>query len=325
MKTVSKYEPSRHVTSRNITAKLTKPTHNTTLQTIILFAPLVLSAVSGCASASDDAQTVFMPPQIQYVEVPVIQTVQAPQEQRELIHVKTSKKKSQRTVNPETVDAVTLFPYTENRIYKIATSPGYFTTVLFEPGEQMLGKAARSDNDPANWTDEKTTASANATAWFIKPARAGLSTNVFIATNKRNYQFDVTSYAKRAMDMVKFSVPQKEQQQVASAYQQPVSQSTAEFSPSSFYRNFKITVASGEKPRWMPEEVYEMQGKTYITFPQTLGQVSAPALFAVDGSGMSIPLQFRVRDSRFYEIDRQFANAELRQGDTIVTIRRNGA
>lgn len=288
-----------------------------------LLTPLIMAAVAGCASTSDDAQTVFAPPQIQYVEVPVMQ---APQEVRELVPGKMSKKKQQRTVKPQTVDAVTLFPYQENRIYQIATSPGYFTSVIFEPGEQMLGKATRSDGDNANWIDEKTVAAAGATAWFIKPAKSGLSTNVFIATNRRNYQFDVTSYAKRAMDMVRFSVPQKEQQQLAASYQQTTYQPTSvEFSPGSFYRNFKVAVASGERPRWMPEEVYEMQGKTYITFPQALGQVAAPALFAIDGAGMAIPMPFRVKDNRFYEVDRNFANAELRQGDTVVSIRRSGA
>lgn len=292
-----------------------------------LLTPMIIAAVAGCASTSDDAQTVFTPPQIQYIEVPVMQ---APQEVRELVHGKASKKSRQRTVKPQTVDAVTLFPFQENRIYSIATSPGYFTSIILEPGEQLPGKAAIGDPDPADWIVEKTIAGSGNTATavlLIKPGKSGLSTNVLIASNRRVYQLDVKSYAKRAMDMVRFSFPQKEQQQqLAAAYQQPSYQPTnVEFSPGSFYRNFKVAVASGDRPRWMPEEVYEMQGKTYITFPQALGQVSAPALFAIDGSGMAIPMPFRVKDNRYYEVDRQFANAELRQGDTVVSIRRNGA
>ena len=63
-----------------------------------------------------------------------------------------------RTIRPSTVDAVTVFPYVEGKVFPVAVSPGYLTTLLLEPGEQMPGKAAIGDPDPARWLVEKTVA-----------------------------------------------------------------------------------------------------------------------------------------------------------------------
>ncbi len=49
--------------------------------------------------------------------------------------------------------------------------------------------------------------------------------------------------------------------------------------------------------------------------------MSAPALFVIDETGLAAPAPFRPR-GRFYEIDRTFDVAELRQGETVVRITR---
>lgn len=286
-----------------------------------LLTPLILAAV-GCAAVGDDQPTAIVPPPVQLVEVAPM----PPQEVRELVPGKAAKLVRKRTVTPKTVDAVTLFPFEENRIYPVATSPGFFTSIILEPGEAMPGKAALGDPDPMNWIIEKTLAgspSGPVVVLLIKPGKAGLKTNVFIPTNRRTYQLDVTSYAKRAQDMVKFTFPPKQNgQQVAPAAYQMACTGGGEFSPGTMYRNFVISVASGDKPRWMPVEAFEYANKTYIAFPTALGQISAPALFIIADGGMVVPAAFRVKDNRFYEIDKQFVAGELRQGDTIVSIRR---
>lgn len=294
------------------------------MQQWVLLTPMIIAAV-GCAAVGDDVPTAIMPAPVQIVEsIPPT----PPQEVRELVPGKTAKPVRKRTVTPKTVDAVTLFPFEENRIYPVATSPGFFTSIILEPGEAMPGKAALGDPDPMNWIIEKTVAGSSGgsvVVLLIKPGKAGLKTNIFIPTNRRTYQLDVTSYAKRAQDMVKFTFPPKEnnQQLASSAYQMACTGGGGEFAPGMIHRNFVISVASGDKPRWLPVEAFEYGTKTYIAFPSALGQISAPALFTADNSGISVPAPFRVRDNRFYEIDRQFASAELRQGDTIVSIRRN--
>lgn len=286
-----------------------------------LLTPLILAAV-GCANVGDDEPTSILPAPVQIMEV--VPQIPA-QEVRELVPGKAAKPVRKRTVTPKTVDAVTLFPFEENRIYPIATSPGFFTSIILEPGEAMPGKAALGDPDPMNWIIEKTIAGSPGgpvVVLLIKPGKAGIKTNVFIPTNRRTYQLDVTSYAKRAQDMVKFTFPPKTGGQQSPTLAMACA-GGGEFMPGAMHRNFVISVASGDKPRWMPVSAFEYQNRVFIEFPSSLGQISAPALFTVGEDGMAVPAPFRVKDNRFYEVDRYFAAAELRQGETIVSIKRS--
>ena len=296
----------------------------------LLLTPLILAAV-GCAATEPQGTTTFVdvPPP------PVIEQPLPPSEPRVLVPVKASKKrKSKRTVAPQTVDAVTQFPFEENRIYKIAVSPGYFTALHLEPGELMPGKAALGEPDPAEWLIEKTAAGTSRgqeIILLIKPGRAGISTNLFIPTNRRTYQLDVTSYGKQAMDWVRWTYSTET---AAGGMQPPVAPVAAvtraaagawctadngAFDPLTFNRNYTIDVASGDTPRWLPLSAFSVGGKGYVEFPGQLGAIPAPALFLTD-NGVSTPAPFRVR-GRFFEVDRQLGTAELRQGETVVRIK----
>lgn len=222
-----------------------------------------------------------------------------------------------RTVRPRTVDAVTVFPYQDGKVYPIAVSPGYLTALLLEPGEQMPGKAAIGDPDPARWLVEKTTAGSPrgpVVALLIKPGAPGIATNLFIPTNRRTYQLDVTSQPRRAMDTVRWSYPEPTAP-AAMAPTEPV------FDPALLNRDYRIDVVEGERPRWTPVAAFDLGSRSYVEFPANIGQVSAPAMFVIDDSGMAVPAPFRPR-GRFYEIDRTFGVAELRQGETVVRITR---
>lgn len=286
----------------------------------LLLTPMILAAV-GCAT--EDEATSFLPPPP--IVGPVVQEMPVvPSEPRELVPGKPKKASSGRTVKPTTVNAVTVFQYVEDKVYPIATSPGYFTAVLLEPGEAMPGKAAIGDPDPTRWRIDKTTygtPKGPVVALLIKPGDVGLKTNVFIATAKRAYQLVVTSYAKPAMDQVRWRFPEplepEPPQQIAAAHQ-------AALDPLAFYFDYRITVTDGDKPRWMPLRAFDLGTKRFIQFPANLGsQISAPALFVVDGNGNSIPANFRPVGS-LYEIDARFDVAELRLGGSTVRIVRAG-
>lgn len=147
----------------------------------------------------------------------------------------------------------------------------------------------------------------------------GISTNVFIPTNRRTYQLDVTAYKRRAMDMVRWTYPERS----------PAAPDTfvvhePGFDPTTLNRDYRIEVVGGERPRWTPVAAFDLGIRSYVEFPANIGQVSAPALFVVEDGGLASPAPFRPR-GRFYEIDRTFSVAELRQGETVVRITRGGA
>jgi type IV secretion system protein TrbG len=284
----------------------------------ILLTPLILAAV-GCAATAEQPTTFAEVP----APAPIVEPPMPPQEVRTLVQAKPTKAKRRRTVTPKTVDAVTLFPFEENRIYPIATSPGYFTSIILEPGETMPGKAALGDPDPANWIVEKTAAGGaggQVVVLLIKPGRPGISTNLFIPTNRRTYQLDVTAFAKRAMDSVRWQYPAATGTHVVTTA--PCTVVADAFDPLTFDRAYSIAVVKGDEPRWLPVSAFSLGSKSYLEFPGQLGQIPAPALFLVDGSGMAAPAPFRVR-GRWYEVDRSFSVAELRQGETVVRVQRS--
>ena len=278
----------------------------------LLLTPLLLAA-AGCATAEPPPTSFALPPEPLAVAV-----APAPPPSESRVLVNGTGPGRGRTVKPRTVDAVTVFPYADGKIYPVAVSPGYLTALLLEPGEQMPGKAAIGDPDPARWLVEKTTAGSPkgpVVALLIKPGAPGISTNVFIPTNRRTYQLDVTSYAKRAMDMVRWTYPER------STAPEPSTTPEAPFDPAALNRDYRIEVVEGERPRWTPVAAFDVGSRSYVEFPANIGQVSAPALFVIDETGLAAPAPFRAR-GRFYEIDRVFQVAELRQGETVVRISR---
>jgi hypothetical protein len=142
--------------------------------TRLLLTPLVLAAV-GCAAV--EQPTSFVPPELTApAGLPVTaQPAPPPSEARVLVPGRPNGVRNGRTIRPSTVDAVTVFPYVEGKVFPVAVSPGYLTTLLLEPGEQMPGKAAIGDPDPARWLVEKTVAGSEkgpVVALLIKPGIA---------------------------------------------------------------------------------------------------------------------------------------------------------
>ncbi|MFO1155196.1 MAG: TrbG/VirB9 family P-type conjugative transfer protein [Rhodospirillales bacterium] len=274
----------------------------------LLIAPLLLAAV-GCTT--DVPPTSFaLPPEM---PAEVTATPALPPSEPQVLVTRG------RTVKPRTVDAVTVFPYEDGKVYPVAVSPGYLTALLLEPGEQMPGKAAIGDPDPARWLVEKTTAGSPkgpVVALLIKPGAPGIATNVFIPTNRRTYQLDVTSSTRRAMDMVRWTYPER------GTANPELAPAEAPFDPATINRDYRIDVVEGDRPRWTPVAAFDVGSRSYVEFPANIGQVSAPALFVLDEGGLAIPAPFRPR-GRFYEIDRTFSAAELRQGETVVRITRS--
>lgn len=287
----------------------------------LILTPLVLAA-AGCAAFGDDVPpgpTAFdVPPAPPIVQIGMMEPALAtPSLLRPLVDGKP--KKQSRTVTPRTVAAATVFAFEEDHVFPIATTPNHTTTIYLAPGETMQGKALIGDPDPAHWAVEKTiggTAKGPIAMVVIKPGDVGLSTNLVIPASRHVYHVDLRSYAKPAMDLVRFTFPATDEEAARPA--QAIVE--AAFDPDSFSRNFTIR-AIGEIPRWMPQQVFEVNGKTYVGFPPDLGRIGAPALFSVEKNGTASPLTYRLR-GRWFEVDQPVTVAELRLEDSTVQIKR---
>jgi type IV secretion system protein VirB9 len=123
---------------------------------------------------------------------------------------------------------------------------------------------------------------------IIKPTDAGLTTNIFIATDRRTYSIKLTSTQRAWIPVLSFDYPdevnaewdayrQKHAEQVQ-ATTLPTGQNLANL-------DFGFEI-HGDHPRWTPQRVYSDGVKTYIQFPSaSFAGSEAPALVALAHDG----------------------------------------
>lgn len=224
------------------------------------------------------------------------------------------------------VYAVQIYPYAEGAIYRAYTAPERITDIALQPGETLGSVAA---GDTVRWVIGDTTSGAGDTKRthvLVKPFRAGLATNVVIATDRRSYHLSLVSTAGPAMAALSWTYPQdaliamRARDQLAEAAA-PVAQGL-----SVEQLRFGYTI-SGDNPSWRPLRALDDGRQTFIEFPATLGSGEAPPLFVLGPRNDAELVNYRVR-GRFYVVDRLFRVAELRLGtkhQDIVRITRDDA
>ena len=295
--------------------------------------PMMLAAGAGACAQTQPQPTAFAtagPPPVCAASAPA-PAIAPPSEIRKLVPGKPKKIRGKRNATARTVNAVTVYPYQDGVIYRVATTPDFFTSIHLQPGEQVIGKML-GNPDPVDWMVNETAAGPQGSRMpivTVKPGTAGISTNLLITTNFRTYQIDLKSYARRAMDSVKWTYPNGGF--IASSGQSNTNVSQdgivmqAAFDPMSINRGYTIEVVRGDRPKWTPVAAYDVGAKTYLEFPADIGRIPAPPLFVINEGGLASPVTFRPR-GRFYEIDQVFSRAELRManpdGDTVVRIER---
>ena len=298
-----------------------------------LIVPMMLAAGAGACAQTPPQPTTFAtagPPPVCAASAPA-PAIAPPGEIRKLVPGKPKNIRGKRTATARTVNAVTVYPYQDGVIYRVATTPDFFTSIHLQPGEQVIGKML-GNPDPVDWMVNETAAGPQGSRMpivTVKPGTPGISTNLLITTNFRTYQIDLKSYAKRAMDSVKWTYPNGGF--IASSGQPHTNVSQdgivmqAAFDPMSINRGYTIEVVRGDRPKWTPVAAYDVGAKTYLEFPADIGRIPAPPLFVINEGGLASPVTFRPR-GRFYEIDQVFSRAELRManpdGDTVVRIER---
>jgi len=211
------------------------------------------------------------------------------------------------------IDAVQVYPYSENALYRLYTAPGQVSDIALQPGEVL---SAISAGDTVRWSVGDTSSGNGAVKQvhvMVKPFSANLKTNLIILTDKRTYHLDLESTSGVAMAAVSWDYPDGElianTKELAPTAGVPASIDTGVAFASLQFRY----LISGDTPAWRPIRGFDDGHKVYIEFPTQIDQVEAPPLFVIGANGDSELVNYRVRGN-YYVVDRLFVAAELRLG-----------
>jgi type IV secretion system protein VirB9 len=224
------------------------------------------------------------------------------------------------------INAVQVYPWTEGALYRLYTAPERVSDVALQPGEKLIAVSA---GDTVRWIIGDTTSGAGDEARvhvLVKPFAPGLATNMVVTTDRRAYHVALESTDATAMAAISWTYPQDrllvlQRQNVKAEAARPIADNVALTS-----LRFRYAI-SGDSPPWRPVRAWDDGNKVYIEFPGRLDQGEAPPLFVVGPLGDSQLVNYRVSGNH-YIVDRLFAAAELRLGETpqqVVRISRTDA
>jgi len=209
------------------------------------------------------------------------------------------------------LNAVQVYAWVEGGLYQLYAAPGLVSDIALQPGEGLISVAA---GDTLRWVIGDTTSGSGTskrTHILLKPASAGLRTNLVITTDRRVYLVELESTSGPAMAAVAWTYPQdellalKHMQAAASA---PVAGNAAVES-----LNFNYAI-EGDQPAWRPIRAFDDGRQVFIEFPPSMATGEAPPLFVIGSSGKTELVNYRQR-GLYYVVDRLFSAAELRLGE----------
>ena len=220
------------------------------------------------------------------------------------------------------VNAVQHYSWSEGAIFRLYTAPGTVSDVALQPGETLTSVAA---GDTVRWIIGDTTSgsgSAKQTHILVKPAGAGLKTNMIVTTDRRVYLIALESHPSASMAGISWSYPEDALLALVRAREaEPVAGGIA---VDQLNFNYRI---EGARASWRPIRVFDDGRQVFIEFPPSIGTGEIPPLFVIGSSGKAELVNYRLR-GRYYVVDRLFGTAELRLGvkrQQIVRIIRAGA
>lgn len=179
--------------------------------------------------------------------------------------------------------------------------------------------------DTARWRITPATSGSGATQTthvIVKPTDAGLTTNLFITTNRRTYSIKLASTQKDWIPLLSFDYPDEVNaawQAYREQYAQHMAATTLPTGQNLANLDFGFVIR-GDRPRWTPQRVYTDGVKTYIQFPSaSFAGSEAPALVSLgrDGGLFSSPtkelVNYRIIGDR-YVVDQVIDRAALITG-----------
>jgi P-type conjugative transfer protein TrbG len=221
-----------------------------------------------------------------------------------------------------------VFSYRAGAIYTVYVGINRVTDISLQPGEEITDKI--QGGDTARWMIEQVSSGGEGGQQMhvmVKAVDAGLSTNIFIPTNRRTYMIDVRSMADWYMPSVTWSYPMDSWKAQQAAAQKHDAVEPLALAPDRLRFDYAIDT-SRRNHDWAPLQVFDDGAQTYIRMPAGLNGTDAPALFVIE-NGQPLLVNYRVKGvadgsvGPTYIVDRLFDRAELRVGaKNAVTIRR---
>ncbi|MBU6298750.1 MAG: P-type conjugative transfer protein TrbG [Alphaproteobacteria bacterium] len=218
-------------------------------------------------------------------------------------------------VQRDYVNAVQVYPYADDALYRLYAAPEQVTDIALQPGETL---SAISAGDTVRWTVGNTTSGQGPNKQvhvLVKPFSAGLKTNLVILTDRHTYHLELESTDHVSMAAISWRYPNEGMIKTIGQQPAPTPEPTAigsDIALNALDFGYAIT---GDDPPWRPVRTFDDGRKVYIEFPKDIAETQSPPLFVVGQNGGSDLVNYRVR-GRYYIVDRLFQAAELRLGES---------
>lgn len=228
-----------------------------------------------------------------------------------LARVQAANREAVREPDPANfLGAVQVYPWSDGALYRLYAAPGEVSDLALQPGEELVSVAA---GDTVRWIIGDTSSGSGAsrrTHILVKPAAAGLTTNLVIATDRRVYHVRAESNSRTAMTSIAWTYPEDVLLALRGAATPPSDPVAGGLSIEQLNFDYRI---EGDSAPWRPIRAFDDGRQLFIQFPPTLAQGEAPPLFVTGDKGRAELVNYRIR-GRYYVVDRLFATAELRMG-----------
>jgi type IV secretion system protein VirB9 len=178
-----------------------------------------------------------------------------------------------------------IYDYNENQQFPVVARMLSLSVIQLEDGETPIGQPYLSDTLRWEITGDvwRTNEGKSVQLIMLKPMEVGLKTNMIVITNRRIYQFVLSSTNNSYMPMIKFRYPFEMQfitERVIAEREQAAREKEAGYYLSYNYKIVAGWVISGWfKPEWTPVEAWDDGHKTYIRLPRMVLQKEYPVIF----------------------------------------------
>ncbi len=213
--------------------------------------------------------------------------------------------------------ATQTFSYMSGGLYQVYAAVGRVTDIRLQEGEILSDMGAVAAGDTVRWIIGEAasgTGQGKRTHILVKPTDPGIVTNLVINTNRRTYHVELRSTQSTYMASVAWSYPQDELIAIQARAAQAVAEQATRIANGLDAEKLDFAYRiKGDRPPWRPTHVFDDGRKSYILFPETIGQSELPPLFLLGDKGEAELVNYRV-SGRYMIVDRLFDRVELRLG-----------
>lgn len=230
-------------------------------------------------------------------------------------------KNTQNVTNAITKQAAVVYAYIPNQLYRVYCQEQRLVDIQLQPGEELIYIGG---GDTVRWVvDKEISGNDESKQWhvYIKPLKAGISTNFVINTDRHVYHLELLATTWYT-PVIHWTYPQEERIAILrqkEAAEKREAESIMLGNGSLDTLNFNYSISDRTYP-WKPTLVFDDGTKTYIQMPATMSSSEAPALFIKEGKQLVL-VNYRVKND-YYIVDRLFDEAEMRCGKAVVKIKK---